>query len=188
MGKFADNVWFEIEHCCRCSMAFAMPVDFQNARRRDHQNFYCPAGHAQHYVGKSEEQKLREQLQGAADDLARARMARDLANEEVEKVRKAHNRMRQRVMNGVCPCCNRTFENLRRHMHDKHPEFGQPETLAALRKAFGLTQRDVAAEAGVNPSYVSLYENGKPVPSVAGARLDSCLQHQEPRRAKGGRA
>ncbi|WP_165394478.1 helix-turn-helix domain-containing protein [Pseudoxanthomonas winnipegensis] len=96
--------------------------------------------------------------------------------------------MRQRVMNGVCPCCNRTFENLRRHMHDKHPEFGQPETLAALRKAFGLTQRDVAAEAGVNPSYVSLYENGKPVPSVAGARLDSWLQHQEPRRAKGGRA
>jgi hypothetical protein len=26
----------------------------------------------------------------------------------------------------VCPCCNRSFQNLRRHMATKHPEFNAP--------------------------------------------------------------
>jgi hypothetical protein len=28
-----------------------------------------------------------------------------------------------RIGNGVCPCCNRSFTNLRRHMTTKHPEY-----------------------------------------------------------------
>jgi hypothetical protein len=27
------------------------------------------------------------------------------------------------VANGVCPCCNRTFQNLARHMAGKHPDY-----------------------------------------------------------------
>jgi len=184
MGKFAENVWFEIEHCCNCGMAFAMAAEFQRARRQDQKLFYCPSGHGQHYVGKTEEQKLREQLQAATNAREDARMAADLAREERDLAKKAHNRMRQRVMNGVCPCCNRAFENLRRHMHDQHPDFGQPQTLRALRTAFGLTQKDVASEAFVNPVCVSMYENGKPVPRVPQARLDNWLQAQEPSRKK----
>lgn len=34
--------------------------------------------------------------------------------------------MKNRVANGVCPCCNRHFENLERHMKGQHPDF-QPE-------------------------------------------------------------
>jgi chemotaxis response regulator CheB len=30
---------------------------------------------------------------------------------------------KKRVANGVCPCCNRTFKQLARHMKAKHPEF-----------------------------------------------------------------
>lgn len=32
-------------------------------------------------------------------------------------------RIKNRVKNGVCPCCNRTFENLARHMQAKHSDF-----------------------------------------------------------------
>lgn len=31
-------------------------------------------------------------------------------------------KIRKRVHNGVCPCCNRTFANLARHMKTKHPD------------------------------------------------------------------
>lgn len=41
---------------------------------------------------------------------------------EVERLRKALE-IKKRVGNGVCPCCNRTFENLSRHMSCKHPEY-----------------------------------------------------------------
>jgi hypothetical protein len=38
--------------------------------------------------------------------------------------------MRKRIQSGVCPCCNRTFENLGRHMKSKHPAFDyEPEPL-----------------------------------------------------------
>jgi uncharacterized protein (UPF0212 family) len=30
-----------------------------------------------------------------------------------------------RVGHGVCPCCNRSFAQLRRHMAAKHPEYAE---------------------------------------------------------------
>lgn len=37
-------------------------------------------------------------------------------------------RMKNRVGNGVCPCCNRHFKNLQGHMKTKHPEFKDSES------------------------------------------------------------
>lgn len=178
MGKFADNVWFETETCCNCGMTFAMPVDFQNRRRDDHKLFYCPAGHGQHYTGKTEAQKLRDELAATSAKLETARERTARVVRERDHIAKAHRKMRVRVMNGVCPCCNRSFENLRQHMQSQHADFGSEKTLKALREAFGMTQADVAGEAYTIPAYVSLYERGKPVPAVARERLDYWLENQ----------
>ena len=32
-------------------------------------------------------------------------------------------KIKKRIGNGVCPCCNRSFEDLRRHMNTKHPDY-----------------------------------------------------------------
>lgn len=32
-------------------------------------------------------------------------------------------RLKNRAAAGVCPCCNRTFHQLVRHMAAKHPDF-----------------------------------------------------------------
>lgn len=32
-------------------------------------------------------------------------------------------RTKNRIKNGVCPCCKRSFENLQRHMKTKHPRY-----------------------------------------------------------------
>lgn len=34
-------------------------------------------------------------------------------------------RIKRRVSAGVCPCCNRTFQCLARHMATKHPDYQQ---------------------------------------------------------------
>ena len=32
-------------------------------------------------------------------------------------------RIKKRVANGVCPCCNRTFKDLAAHMSTQHPDY-----------------------------------------------------------------
>lgn len=174
MGNFVNNEWFEIEHCCNCGMAFAMTRDFHRRRLENKgSSFYCPAGHGQHYTGPTEAQKLKKELEAKSLMLEAANHDVVVAKMERDKVAKSHLKMRKRVMNGVCPCCNRTFQNLMSHMKTEHPEFKEIQTVAALRQAFGMTQSDVAREAGVYPVSISLYERGKPVSDTQKRRIDA---------------
>ncbi|MCA0318194.1 MAG: hypothetical protein LCH88_09010 [Proteobacteria bacterium] len=118
------------EQCCNCGMAFAMTADFKKRRLKDRQSFYCPAGHSQHYTGKSKEDQLAEELSRERQRLARYA---DMLGEEGELRRAAERRasaargqvtrLKKRAAAGVCPCCNRTFTNLARHMAGQHPGF-----------------------------------------------------------------
>lgn len=181
MSTYLHTVGFYVEHCCNCGVAFAMTQDMQQRRRKDRATFYCPNGHPQHYTGPTEEQKLRDEMQRQTTmrEAAEARALR--AESERQAVAKAHTRMRTRVMNGVCPCCNRTFTNLMRHMQTEHAgDFN----LRTIRTAFGMTQADVAHEAGVNAASVSLYERGASVSTTARQRLEDWVSTQAPRRAE----
>lgn len=119
-GKtFTSTFEFVVETCCSCGAAFAMTADMHARRLGDRRNFYCPSGHQQHYVGTSDAQKLE-------DERARNVHLRDQLQasvEDAERVRFALMRDRHRFANGVCPCCNRYFGNVRRHMAGQHPDY-----------------------------------------------------------------
>lgn len=176
MTTFVDNIRFVTVLCGECGVPFAMTESFQKQKLQDRTTFYCPSGHPRFYTGKTEAQKLQEQLD-------RERQVREAAESralrmqgERDQVAKAHKRMRTRVMNGVCPCCNRTFQNLLRHMQTEH----QGElTLRAFREAFGMTQGALAQEIGVLPAYVSNAERGKYVPQHAQRSIDAWMAKQE---------
>lgn len=119
----AKTTVLETEYCCSCGCLFAMEESFMKQRVRDRGTFYCPAGHQQHYTGKTEEQKLREQL-GAEQRRAASLQGRAEAAERRESAQKGQvTRLKKRVGNGVCPCCNRHFTNVERHMKTQHPDF-----------------------------------------------------------------
>jgi hypothetical protein len=70
------------EECCACGVLFGIPNRMQKRLRESHDSFYCPNGHSQSYVGKSEATKAREraeqlaqQLASREDDLRAERMA-----------------------------------------------------------------------------------------------------------------
>lgn len=120
--------------CCNCGIVFGMPSDF-NDRCKDDENryFYCPSGHSQHY-SKSTSMKLKEELDKVREQKEHQQRQRQLAEEsqrrveiELKKNKTKLRNIKTRVANGICPCCNRTFINLQRHMHTKHPEFIPPE-------------------------------------------------------------
>lgn len=52
--------------------------------------------------------------------------------DQLEAERRAHaatkgqlTKTRKRVAGGVCPCCNRSFVNLGRHMAGQHPDYAE---------------------------------------------------------------
>lgn len=118
-----DTVVFVTEECCNCGIPFAITQDLKDRRLKDHKSFYCPNGHSQHYTGKTEEQKLREQLERANQRVA----SRD---EDLRVERASHaatkgqlTKAKKRAAHGVCPCCKRTFANVARHVAGQHPDF-----------------------------------------------------------------
>lgn len=102
-----------------CGVPFALSEEFAAARRRDRRTWWCPNGHPRWYPGKTDAQKAR-------DAQARARHLEDqlqAAENETEEARRQLLRERSRFARGVCPCCNRSFSNVRRHMADQHPDY-----------------------------------------------------------------
>lgn len=117
------GVKFTVEECCQCHMPFAVSEEFQEHRRKDHAIFYCPSGHPQSYHGRTEEEKLRERVRWAEEARDRASLRAD-AEERSARAYKGHlTRTKKRIANGVCPCCQRTFQNLGRHMKSQHPKY-----------------------------------------------------------------
>ena len=115
-----------------CGLPFALTREFYNETRRTKSTWYCPRGHARVWSGESTEQKLRRaetrEIQ-LRDQLAAA--VRD-----AESTRVALLRDRQRFANGVCPCCNRTFQNVLRHMQCEHPDYDVTKVKRELPRQF----------------------------------------------------
>ncbi len=118
------------ETCYSCGILFAMPADHKQRLLKNRNSFYCPNGHAQQYTGKTEAEKLREQLEAKDRELERERSRTAAARAEAQmaensrRVTKGHlTRIKNRIKHGVCPCCNRQFKNLQRHMENKHPDY-----------------------------------------------------------------
>ena len=111
-----------VVECCTCGMDFAMPTGFDRRRHDDHDWFYCPAGHKQHYTGPSDAERAKQRAE---------RLERQLANRE-EDVRAARasliatkghlTRAKKRADNGVCQHCNRSFRNVADHVRTQHPD------------------------------------------------------------------
>lgn len=61
---FVATTTLETIECCKCHILFAVPKDFndEQLRRKEDGEFYCPNGHAQHYIGECEESRLKRQL------------------------------------------------------------------------------------------------------------------------------
>ena len=142
MMKDSTVVSIEIVHTnCGthgCGIHFGLERSFYDARHKDGKTFYCPNGHNVSW-SNSENDKLRaEKLRlEASVEWERKRVERlneKLAVEQkkvsVQKGRATRfknnrDQLRTRIVNGVCPCCNRHFADSKivQHMETKHPEY-----------------------------------------------------------------
>jgi hypothetical protein len=108
--------------CYKCGLTFGLIEDHIYMLRRSGNNFYCPNGHPQAFV-ETEEARLEKQLIQEAK--YREQLETELQSSERSKaaLRGVVTRTRNRIAKGVCPCCNRQFQNLHRHMETQHPDY-----------------------------------------------------------------
>ena len=115
--------------CAHCGILFAMPSSLLKQHSAEGTRFYCPSGHSLCYR-KTEADLLREKLIRTQQRLDQQEAAyHDLRNQKkhvensLRTTRGAMTKIKKRVQNGICPCCNRTFADLYQHMRNKHPNF-----------------------------------------------------------------
>lgn len=134
------GITFHTITCARddCGLVFAVPSFWQQRKRETHTDFYCPNGHVQRYLTKSDAEKLRDELAAQKAETERVRASRDEearirrgVERRLTATRGVVTRTKRRVGHGVCPCCNRSFSALARHMATKHPEYADAGPEAA---------------------------------------------------------
>lgn len=120
-------------NCYLCGVLFGMESGYDERRINDHRNFYCPNGHSQAYIGKSKVEQERDAARELAERESKRRVWAEkdaqYERDQAERARRSAaaykgwaTRIRNRISNGVCPCCNRSFTNVRRHMSTQHPD------------------------------------------------------------------
>jgi hypothetical protein len=122
MTTYTKYITLEETSCCECGVTFAVPDTWLAKRRENGSGFYCPNGHGLAFK-KSEAAKLREQLEAEQRRVIRISNERDAAERSASAFKGQVTKIKKRAAVGVCPCCNRSFVQLERHMKSKHPDF-----------------------------------------------------------------
>jgi hypothetical protein len=128
----ADNGKF-VGPCCVCKSEMWLPTPLYDAANhgRGKISFYCAYGHSQVFAeGESELDQLRRERDRARQQLAQrddeirtqARLIDNLKQQR-DIHAAAERKLKSRASHGVCPCCNRQFVNMAKHMQSKHPNF-----------------------------------------------------------------
>lgn len=110
--------------CGKCGIEFSVPTHFYDDKRANGNRFYCPNGHPRVFR-ESDADKYRRQRDRLQQRLAEAKENTAIAERATAAQKGIVTKMKKRASAGVCPCCNRTFQNLGRHMKSKHPGFGE---------------------------------------------------------------
>lgn len=124
--EFTDRL---VVMTCWCGINHAVPEDLRAYQMRCHNDgrkvpdIHCPLGHGHVPAGRPEHEVLAERLEQEQRRAGRLAAQRDQAEASARAYKGAATKARKRAGAGVCPCCKRSFQQLRRHMASKHPDF-----------------------------------------------------------------
>lgn len=124
MQTVQQTLSFRVITCGNCGVPFGLEKSMYERLVNEKTSFYCPNGHCRQFVVESDADKA-QRLAGKLDMERTRRQQVEAKLDYAIRARKAVStrlrKVKQRVGHGVCPCCNRTFKQLARHMEAKHP-------------------------------------------------------------------
>lgn len=115
--------------CGGCGVVYGLDVEFYNKKKEDHTGFNCPNGCSRYFSGESDKDKLQREISSLQNRISIHQNIINNKNHQIQQLnysvraqKAAKTKILNRVKNGVCPCCNRTFKDLQNHFKTKHPE------------------------------------------------------------------
>lgn len=124
------TVEVEVITCADCGSPFGIEANMIKGLRKSHETFYCPKGH-RNYYGESKEEKeikkLKETLQAETERSEWWKHEAETKAKQLSATKGQLTKTKNRLAGGVCPCCNRQFINLARHMAGQHPDYSKHE-------------------------------------------------------------
>lgn len=133
-----------VGRCCTCKTLFLLGEALNKAanERAGDLSFYCPNGHTMVKAkGQTDLEKMRQERDRLKQNEAyletrirEEKERREAAERSAQAYRASATRVKNRAKNGVCPCCNRTFQNLKNHMKTKHPSYQTDADVIDLAK------------------------------------------------------
>lgn len=181
LAKISFEVVLTEINCGECGGTYALNERFRQQCQDKGKGWHCPYCRVSWgYYGETEAQRLRKELERKKKELEwkqqeinQAQSEKLKSDDRARSIKALSDRLSTRIKNGVCPCCNRSFENLRRHMETQHPDFTHPaKRLRQLREESGLSQAEIADVVEVPVGYISLFENERPMPEWAKVNLE----------------
>lgn len=140
MSTITKTIFFETVNCS-CGGTYAVNKTFYDSCRERGGGWHCPYCQNQTGWTETDNDRLKKQIAAVerekerlGQSLVTVRQQRENALAEAEHFRKSRDGMKgalvkvkKRISGGVCPCCNRTFASLARHMKSQHPNFHPEE-------------------------------------------------------------
>lgn len=120
-AKINTEVDLTVKQCPVCYVHYAIPQMMENRKQENGGNWYCPNGDSLIFT-KTKAQKLEAELAKEKENVEYWMNRKDEVDRELKAKKGELTKLKNRVISGVCPCCQRSFVNLQRHMKTKHPE------------------------------------------------------------------
>ena len=102
------------EECPVCHVWHAIPESMETRMKRNGESAYCPNGHSWLFI---DDKAARLEKENTA-----LQHRLDIAKQEAAEEFRKRTRLERRIKAGICPCCQRHFTNVERHIKTKHPE------------------------------------------------------------------
>lgn len=127
---------YDYKKCPICGIHYAVDADVMAykacAPKSDrNRGWCCPNGHSLVYT-ISETDVQRRRAEKAEQEVEYQRQRANTAERSITAHKGQITKLKRRVKVGVCLCCNRTFQNLARHMASKHPDMDPEEPLKII--------------------------------------------------------
>jgi hypothetical protein len=122
---FTETVQLTTINCGSCGGTYAINERYRLQRQEQGGYWHCPYCECSWGYSVSENTKLKKQMEDKERELRAAKCEVLNAQAETYTERAAKElvqRKLKRVNRGVCHCCQRSFQNLQRHMATKHPK------------------------------------------------------------------
>ncbi|HEY4307723.1 MAG TPA: hypothetical protein VGM82_24825 [Gemmatimonadaceae bacterium] len=133
-----------VQHTCgACGVVFGIERTRYDQLLQSHENFYCPNGHARHFVAQTDSEKRIAQLERSEKALKtskdfweqQARSGRETSAHQQRRIngyKGVLTRTKRKIVAGRCLCCSHQFKDLERHMVNRHPNFDLDKAVDAL--------------------------------------------------------